>query len=76
MQKEGQVLEKHRCNIRFHEGKIVCASEILCRDCPTKKDCEDVDIFIEDKFENSKDCMSHDSHKRKNRRIKQKGWGK
>lgn len=69
-------MEKHRSKCKFHQGKIVCASEILCSDCPEKNNCEDIDLYIDSKFEGSKDCMTHNSYKRKNRRIKQKGWEK
>ncbi|TCO79120.1 hypothetical protein [Marinisporobacter balticus] len=69
-------MEKHRCKVKFHNGKIVCASEILCLDCPEKDKCEDIDVYIDDKYWGSKDCMSHDSYERRNKRIRQKRWGK
>lgn len=64
-------MEKHRCKVKFDGRKIVCASEILCSDCPESNKCQDIDIFIEEKFENVKGCMSANSHKRKNGRLHQ-----
>ena len=74
--KAGESMEKHRCRVKFHNNKIVCASEILCSDCPLKNECEDIDLYIDSKYSGIKDCMTHDCNERKNRRIKQKGWGK
>lgn len=69
-------MEKHRVKAKFHNGRIVCVSQILCTDCPEKKNCEDIDIYIDGKYEGSRACMSHDSHKRENRRMKQQRWEK
>lgn len=67
-------MEKHRCKVKFHNEKIVCASEILCADCPERKKCEDITINIEEKFEGVKECMSHDSHRREKGKVRQKRW--
>lgn len=64
-------MEKHRCKMKFNKGKIVCASEILCSDCPENKKCEDIDIYIDSKFDGVGDCMTPDAYKRKNKKIKQ-----
>ena len=63
-------MEKHKCKIKFHEDKIICS------DCPEKDKCEDIDIYIDDKYFGSKDCMSHDSYEKKNKKMRQKGWRK
>ncbi|MFT9496620.1 hypothetical protein [Anaerosolibacter sp.] len=67
-------MEKHRCKVKFHNEKIVCASEILCADCPEKKNCEDIEVFIHEKYEKIKNCMSHDSHRREKGKMKQRRW--
>ena len=67
-------MEKHRCNVKFDNGKIVCASEILCSDCPERKKCQEIDIYIENKYAGIADCMTHDSHARDKGKIKQKRW--
>jgi len=68
---------KHRCKAKFDTGrKIICASEVLCSDCPEIKKCQDIDIYIDGKHEGIQDCMSHDSYRRENGKMKQKRWGK
>lgn len=69
-------MEKHRCKVKFHNNKIVCASEILCSECPQVKECEDIDLYIDGKYECSKELMTHDSYKRKGKRIVQTRWKK
>ncbi|SHI75597.1 hypothetical protein SAMN02745975_00542 [Geosporobacter subterraneus DSM 17957] len=68
-------MEKHRCKVKFKLGKIECASE-FCADCADRKTCEDMDVYLDDKYDGSRACMSHDSHKRENRRVKQQRWEK
>lgn len=66
-------MSKHRCRIKFKQGKIECASE-FCADCADKKNCEELTIDIEDKFEGIESCMAHDSHKREKGKMRQKRW--
>lgn len=67
-------MNKYRCKVKFYDNKIVCASQFLCSDCPQISECEDIDLYIDEKYDCSKDCMTHDSHKRKGRRIVQRRW--
>jgi len=69
-------MEKHKCKVKFHNRKIVCASEILCSDCPESDECQDIDLYIEGKFEGAKDCMTKNSYARDRGKIKQKTWEK
>lgn len=67
-------MEKHKCRAKFHNRKIVCASEILCEDCPEKNSCQEIDIYIEGKYEGVRDCMTKDSYARDRGKLKQKTW--
>jgi hypothetical protein len=69
-------VEKHRVKAKFEKRAIICMSEILCDDCPEKEKCQDIDIFIEGKYQGTRDCMSHDSHEKRKGKVKQKRWGK
>lgn len=69
-------MEKYRVKAKFHNRKIVCISQIFCSDCCEINECEDIDIFIEEKFEGTKDCMTHNSYEKRNGKIKQKRWEK
>ncbi|MBB6214974.1 hypothetical protein HNQ80_001059 [Anaerosolibacter carboniphilus] len=69
-------MEKHLCRVKFHNGLIVCASEVLCTDCPERKKCQEITINLDEKYEGVRECMSHDSYRREKRKMKQKRWGK
>ncbi|WP_041720736.1 hypothetical protein [Alkaliphilus metalliredigens] len=69
-------MEKYRVKAKFHKREIVCISQILCSDCPESNNCQDIDIFIEQKYQGVRDCMSHDSHEKRNGKLKQRRWGK
>ena len=43
-------MEKHPCKVKLHQNKIVCASEILCDDCPERNKCQDMVINLDDKY--------------------------
>ena len=64
-------MERHKCKIKFDKGKVVCASEILCKGCPEEKNCEEIVIYIDSKYAGITDCMSHDGYERKHGKIKQ-----
>ena len=70
------MLEKHRVKIKFDGNKIVCASDTQCPRCPDKNSCEDIDVFIESKYQGINDCMTHDAYKRKNGKVNQTRFGK
>lgn len=69
-------MDKHKCKVKFHNRKIVCASQILCTDCPEQDGCQDIDIYIESRFEGVRECMTKDSYAREKGKLRQKTWEK
>jgi len=67
---------KHKSKVKFHNRKIVCASQILCDDCPESDKCQDIDIHIDGKYDGVKDCMTKNSYARDKGKLKQKTWEK
>lgn len=63
------------CKAMFSpKGKLICASQVKCVACQYNSKCEDIELFIEDKFEGAKSCMDHRTYKRVNKRTQQNSF--
>ncbi|MBB6218199.1 hypothetical protein HNQ80_004339 [Anaerosolibacter carboniphilus] len=68
-------MERYACRVKIKGSQIVCASSVQCTDCLDKNKCEEMDIFIDGKYQGVESCMSHDRFKRDKGKVKQTGWG-
>ncbi|WP_156778781.1 hypothetical protein [Clostridium formicaceticum] len=48
-------MERYRVKAKFDQGRIVCISQIFSTDCCEKDKYEDIDLYIDSKYEGVKD---------------------
>lgn len=65
-------MKKYISRAKFNEkGKIICCSQTRCVKCKNIDSCEELEFYIDSKYEGINDCMSERVYKRKKGRVRQ-----
>ena len=65
-------MRKYISRAKFNEkGKIICCSQTKCLKCKDIDSCEELDFYIDSKYEGVNECMTERTYKKINGRVRQ-----
>lgn len=65
-------MTKYISRAKFNDkGMIICCSQTECINCKDIDSCEELDFYIDSKYEGVNTCMKERSYKKVNGRVRQ-----